>query len=84
MMTGLSSIAYSRVVYGRIAGKFRAGEFSDSFRAFAWRKKVWRINRSANGLLIVSTNLNGFSLVNRGRFAKFAKLSRYTVKDLQF
>ena len=38
-----------------------------------WRKKVWRNNRSSNGLLIVSTNLDGFSLVNRGRFAKFAK-----------
>ena len=47
-------------------------------------KKVWQINRSANRLLIVSTNLNGFSLVNRWQFAKFAKLSpakhaRYTV-----
>ena len=31
--------------------------------------------RSANRLLIVSANLNGFSLANRGRFAKFAKLS---------
>ena len=31
--------------------------------------------RSANRLLIVSTNLNGFSLANCGRFAKFAKLS---------
>ena len=37
--------------------------------------KVWRINRSPNRSLIVSTNLNGFSLVNHGRFAKFTKLS---------
>ena len=29
-----------------------------------WRKKVWRMNRSAKGLLIVTTNLDGFSLVN--------------------
>ena len=28
-------------------------------------KKLWRINRSAKGLLIVATNLNGFSLENR-------------------
>ena len=35
--------------------------------------------RSANRLLIVSTNLDGFSLANHGRFAKFAKLSRHTV-----
>ena len=28
-------------------------------------KKVWRINRSAEGLLIVTTTLDGFSLVNR-------------------
>ena len=29
-----------------------------------WQKKVWRMNRSAKGLLIVTTNLDGFSLVN--------------------
>ena len=40
-----------------------------------WRKKVWRMNRSAKGLSMVTTNLDGFSLVNRRRFAKFAKLS---------
>ena len=27
-------------------------------------RKVWRINRSANRLLIVTINLDGFSLVN--------------------
>ena len=31
-------------------------------------------NRSANRLLIISTNLDGFILVNHGRFTK---LSRY-------
>ena len=38
-------------------------------------KEIWLINRSANRLLIVSTNLDGFSLANHERFAKFAKLS---------
>ena len=34
------------------------------------------MNGSAKGLLIVTTNLDGFSLANRRRFAKFAtKLS---------
>ena len=28
---------------------------------------------------MVATNLDGFSLANRRRFAKFAKLSHYTV-----
>ena len=40
-----------------------------------WRKKVWRMNRSANGLSMVGINLDGFSLANCLRFAKFAKLS---------
>ena len=44
-----------------------------------WWKKVWQINRSANRLFIVSINLDGFSLANHRWFAKFAKLSHYTV-----
>ena len=40
-------------------------------------EKVRRMNRSAEGLLIVTTNLDGFSLVNRRRFAKFVKLSTH-------
>ena len=40
-----------------------------------WREKVWRMNRSAKGLSMVTTNLDGFSLANCRRFAKFAKLS---------
>ena len=36
-------------------------------------------NRLPNGLLIASTNLDSFRLVNRGRFAKFTILSHYTV-----
>ena len=36
-------------------------------------KKVWRINRSSNRLLIVSfTSFDGFSLANHGWFTKFA------------
>ena len=42
-----------------------------------WREKVWQMNRSAKGLLIVATTLDGFSLANRRRFAKFAKLPPY-------
>ena len=37
--------------------------------------EVWQINGSANRLLIVCTNLDGFSLANHRRFVKFAKLS---------
>ena len=43
-----------------------------------WRK-VWQSNRSSKRLIIVSTNLDGFSLANHRRFTKFAKRSRYTV-----
>ena len=41
----------------------------------AQRKKAWRTNRSAKGLSMVTTNLDGFSLAKCRRFAKFAKLS---------
>ena len=41
-------------------------------------KESWQINRLANRLLIVSTNLDDFSLPNHRQFTKFAKLSRYT------
>ena len=40
-----------------------------------WRKKVWRMNGSAKGLSMVGINLDGFSLANHLRFAKFVKLS---------
>ena len=43
------------------------------FERFA--EKSWQISRSANRLLIVSNNLDGFSLANHRRFAKFAELS---------
>ena len=53
-----------------------------------WRKKVWQMNRSAKGLLMVTTNLDGFSLMNCRNSPNLpnflpAKLSRYTVTFLQ-
>ena len=42
-------------------------------------KTVWQISGSANRLLIVSTNLDGFSLANHKWFSKLDKLSHYTV-----
>ena len=44
-----------------------------SFQAFGG--KVWQMNRSAKGLLIVTAYLDGFSLANR---RWFTKLSHYT------
>ena len=41
--------------------------------------RVWRMDRFSHKVIIISKNLDGFSLVNHGRFVKFAKLSRYTV-----
>jgi len=38
-------------------------------------KKVWQMNRFNQKVIIVSRNLDGFSLANQGWFAKFAKLS---------
>ena len=65
-----------------IAGKFgRETVWSIySFQAFGMKSMV--ISRSAEGLLIVSTTLDAFNLVNHRRFTKFAKLSRYTVYGL--
>ena len=40
-----------------------------------WRGKVWRMHRFSHKVIIISKNLNGFSLANHGRFTKFAKLS---------
>ena len=47
-----------------IAGKFGGGKFG-KLTLFK-HLKVWRINRSANRLLIVSTTLDGYSLMNHG------------------
>jgi len=38
-------------------------------------KKVWWMNRFSQKVVIVSRNLDSFSLVNQGWFTKFAKLS---------
>ena len=38
-------------------------------------KESWWINRSANRLLMISTNLDDYSLVNHGQFTKFANIS---------
>ena len=40
-----------------------------------WRGKVWRMDGFSHKVIIISKNLDGFSLANHGRFAKFAKLS---------
>ena len=72
MKLPLDSILYS--------GKVWWGEcLANLLFSSVWRKKVWRMNRSAKGLLIVTTTLDGFSLANHRRFTKFAKLSRYAV-----
>ena len=62
------SISYSGKVWWGEA--WRGESLVNWLISSIWRKKVWRINRSANRLLIVSTNLDGFSLTNRGQFAK--------------
>ena len=52
------------IIYG-MEGKSGRGEI--------WQidfvSSILQINRTANRLLIISTNLDGFSLVNHGRFA---------------
>ena len=58
------------------SGKVWRGEcLANLLFSNVWQKKIWRINSSAKGLLIVTTNLDGFSLANRRQFTKFAKLS---------
>ena len=67
---------YIRMTPQYIAGRGKFGEFA-LFESLA--KKFWRISKSAKRLLIVSTNLDAFSLANHERLAKFPNLSRYTV-----
>ena len=57
------SILYSGKVAGDSAGE-EFGEFTISF-SLVFGGNVWRIYISAIRLSIVSTDLNGFSLVNR-------------------
>ena len=49
-----------------------AGNFGELTRSEHLAKESLVNYRSANKLLIVSTNLNGFSLANHGRFAKIS------------
>ena len=69
----------------RIAGKF-GGEESLANWLFSsiWRKKDWWINRSANRLLIVSTNLVWQITDDLPNLPNFppAKLFRYTVYEI--
>ena len=39
------------------------------------------MNRSAKGLLIVTTILDGFGLANRRQFAKFAKFAKLSTSQ---
>ena len=58
------------------SGKVWRGEcLANSLFSSVWQKKVWRMNRSAKELLIVTTTLDGFSLANHRQFAKFVRLS---------
>ena len=72
-----ASLISSHIPY---SGKVWRGEcLVNLFFSSVWQKKIWWMNRSAKGLLIINTTLDGFSLANCRRFAEFAKLSRYTV-----
>ena len=58
-----------------IAGGFGRERF-DEFKPFEYLvKRIYQINRSIQSLLIVSTNLDGFSLTNHRRFTKLPNLS---------
>ena len=63
----------------RIAGKF--GEFTVMS---VWRGKVWRMDRFSHKVIIISKNLDGFSLANHGRFAKFSSPAIRFFKSLRF
>ena len=60
-------------IAGNLVGK-KVGEFESTLFEH-WQKKVWWINRSTKRLLIASTNLDGSSLANHGKFVKFSKFS---------
>ena len=54
-----------QVMYILYSGKVWWGEFlANLLFSSIWWKKVWRMNRSAKGLFIETTNLDDFSLVN--------------------
>ena len=65
-----------------ISGKFGRGKVWQIYFLQAFGKKVWQLNRSARRILIVSTNLDGFSLANHRLFTELfppIKLSHYMV-----
>ena len=49
-----------------IAEKFGGGSLANRLFSSIWQKKVWWINRLPNRLLIVITDLDGYSLANHG------------------
>ena len=62
----LWSLSGYNILYGGKVGKWTH---------FEHLAKERQINRSANRLLIVSTNLDSFSLANHGQLVKFANIS---------
>ena len=75
----MKSIPYSGIVW-------RGESLANWLVLSIWQKKVWQINRSANRLLIVSTNLVWRITDNSPYSPNFpaVKLSCYTVNCLQF
>ena len=71
-----SSSLTSKHLFIPYSGKvWRRESLANSLVMSVWRGKVWRMHRFSHKVIIISKNLNGFSLANHGRFAKFAKLS---------
>ena len=66
----------------RTVGKFGGGNVwqIDSFQVFG--ERVWRINISTEKLLIVSTNLDGFSLGNKNKLPNPPQTSHYIVSHI--
>ena len=55
-----------------------AGRMFSKFTLFKHLvEKVWRMNKLAKGLSMVTTNLDGFTLANLRRFTKFAEVSTH-------
>ena len=53
-----------------------------SFKCLA--EKIWQMNKSAKGLLIVATTLDGFSLVDRLRFAKLSTCQTFLLYSMYY
>ena len=62
-----------------LLGKFDRENVWQSYFFWAFGKKIWWMNRSANKL---SANLNGLILGNHRWLAKLANLSCYTVSNI--